>query len=298
MHRGVHRETHTRSLCLLAGLVLISMTTACQTTQPHSELVGNSEQMNDSDLVWSDEFEGAALDTEIWEIMQGNGRNGWGNHELQYYTGRPENVTVSDGMLTITARAEQWEGHQYTSARLRTKDKADFRYGRMEARLKAPRGQGIWPAFWMMPTESVYGGWPRSGEIDIFESINDDNTVHGTLHFGHPKSKAGGKLDPDVDISETFNVYAIEWEPHEIRWYFNGQQYASVPSSHWYTSRSKEPSAPFDQEFHFLLNVAVGGRWPGDPDKRTTFPQTLVVDWVRVYRLPQSDTAHSISAED
>ena len=273
------RHTTTNAEALLRGLlvVLLGFTVACNTMQKKQ-------------LVWSDEFNGDSLDPDAWEVLIGNGRHGWGNRELQYYTDRPENVSVADGLLRITAREENWEGHRYTSARLQTKGKLDFRYGRMEARLKAPRGQGIWPAFWMMPTASVYGGWPRSGEIDIYESINNDNTVYGTLHFGFPKSKAGGKLSPTVDISETFNAYAVEWEPTEIRWYFNDELYARVPNSNWYTSRSEASSAPFDQEFHLLLNVAVGGRWPGYPDDSTTFPQAMEVDWVRVYRLPEPNT--------
>jgi beta-glucanase (GH16 family) len=240
-------------------------------------------------LVWSDEFDGTSLDTSKWEPMIGDGCSygvcGWGNNEWEWYTNRNENVYVEDGYLHIVAREDWWNGHQYTSARLRTENKADFRYGRLEARIKLPRGQGIWPAFWMLPTDSPYGGWPRSGEIDILETVNNENAVHGTIHFGDPKDQAGGTHYPGVDIGATFNVYAIEWEPDEIRWYFNDVMYARVTEDRWYSSSSDDFGAPFNQQFHFLLNVAVGGNWPGYPDGSTQFPQEMVVDYVRVYDL-------------
>ncbi len=266
---------HWRRTWML-GVVLLS-SAACSTAQPQ--------------LVWSDEFDGTALNTSNWEYMFGDGCQfgpnlcGWGNQELQWYTSRPENVAVEDGLLKITARQDFWQGREFTSARIRTLNKADFRYGRLEARIKLPRGQGVWPAFWMLPTNSPYGDWPRSGEIDIMEAINNDNVVHGTIHFGDPKDDSGGSLTPAVNISETFNIYAVEWEPDEIRWYFNNQLYHVATSAEWYSSSTGNPQAPFNQDFHFLLNIAVGGRWPGDPDQTTVFPQQMQVDWVRVYNL-------------
>lgn len=251
--------------------------------------LGASKSLAQCPLVWSDEFDGTALNTNIWEPLIGDGCFygicGWGNNEWQWYTSRPENIEVADGYLKIIARNDNWQGHAYTSARLRTLNNADFRYGRLEARIKLPRGQGIWPAFWMLPTGSPYGGWPFSGEIDIMEAINNVNAIHGTIHYGNPKGEAGGTYYPSVDVSQTFNVYAIEWEPTEIRWYFNGINYSTVTDNTWYTSSSNDPGAPFNQNFHFLLNVAIGGNWPGYPDASTQFPQELVVDYVRVYEL-------------
>lgn len=235
-------------------------------------------------LIWSDEFEGNALDLTKWEPQLGDGCNinlcSWGNNELQYY--RAENATVSDGSLKITAKRESFQGKNYTSARLRTKNKADFRYGRMEASIRLPYGQGLWPAFWMLPTNEVYGGWPQSGEIDIMELVgNEPDVIHGTIHYGNPwpnnQSRGESYQLHRGDFSDGFHEFAIEWEPNEIRWYVDGYRYATQRSNvfpyRW----------PFDRDFHFLLNVAVGGNWPGNPNGSTVFPQVMEVDYVRVY---------------
>lgn len=244
-------------------------------------------------LVWADEFDGTALDLSSWEYMIGDGSAfgipGWGNNELQYYTDRPQNVFVANGRLHITARRENFGGRQYTSARLRSRGLRDFRYGRMEARIKLPKGQGIWPAFWMLPTNSPYGGWAASGEIDIMESVNQMTSVHGTIHYGGGppnNTNTGGLITPAVDVSTGFHEYAVEWTADEIRWYFNDVQYFVTNSNTWFSdSAPSNNRAPFDQPFHFLLNVAVGGNWPGSPNGGTPFPQTMEVDWVRVYDL-------------
>jgi beta-glucanase (GH16 family) len=241
-------------------------------------------------LIWSDEFDGATLDTATWEPMIGDGTaygiSGWGNNELEYYTARPENLFVSGGFLHIVAREESFAGFDYTSARLRTLNNQDFRYGRLEARIQLPVGQGIWPAFWMLPTGSPYGGWAASGEIDIMESVNAMTTLHGTLHFGDAwpaNASAGGTYVPGAPLSQAFHVYGIEWEPDEIRWYYDGLHYHTQTSASWYSAAAPgNPRAPFDQDFHFLLNVAVGGNWPGNPNGSTVFPQEMLVDWVRV----------------
>jgi len=246
-------------------------------------------------LVWSDEFEGDALDTETWEPMIGTGTlyglpPGWGNNELQYYTDDPSNVHVDAGALHIVAREDD-QGHDYTSARIRTMGKVDLTYGRIEARIKLPSGQGIWPAFWMLPTDSPYGGWAAGGEIDVLESVNEATTVYGTIHFGGEwpdNTKNGGLVVPGVDLSEDFHVYRVEWEPTSIRWFFDGELYHVVTSEQWWSAGAPGDSlAPFDSPFHFLLNVAVGGDWPGPPDGGTEFPQEMTVDWVRVYDLSQ-----------
>ena len=245
----------------------------------------------EGELVWSDEFDGTALNTSNWEIMIGDGSaygiSGWGNNEWQYYTSREENLYVADGYLHIVARQESYEGFSYTSARIRSENRADFRYGRMEGRLKLPSTTGIWPAFWMMPTDSPYGGWAAAGEIDIMECINTATTVYGTLHFGGTwpnNTSSGGAYSPGVNFGDDFHVYALEWEPDIMRWYVDGVLYHTETSDHWYSDAAPENDrAPFDQWFHFLLNVAVGGNWPGYPDGTSVFPQEMVVDYVRVY---------------
>jgi beta-glucanase (GH16 family) len=242
-------------------------------------------------LVWSDEFNGSAVDPANWEIMLGDGTAyglpaGWGNNELEYYTGRSQNLSVSGGYLHIIARQENYAGCTYTSARLRTKGLHDFLYGRIEARIKLPSTKGIWPAFWMMPTDSVYGGWAASGEIDILESINVATTVYGTIHYGGqwPNNVSSGGSQSGTNFSNDFHTYAIEWSADLMRWYVDGSLFYSVTSDTWYSSAAPNNNrAPFDQLFHILLNVAVGGNWPGYPDGSSVFPQEMLVDWVRVY---------------
>jgi len=238
-------------------------------------------------LVWYDEFNGSSLDLTKWTPQIGNGCDiglcGWGNNELQYYTDRSTNLQVSGGFLQITARKERIQSNQYTSGRIRSLNKGEWTYGRMEARMKMPVGQGIWPAFWMLPTDEAYGAWPQSGEIDIMEYLgHQSNTIYGTVHYGQPwpnnKNTGGKYLLPTGGFNDDFHVVAIEWEPNVIRWYVDGILYVTR------TNVDLSPERwPFDQRFHFLLNVAVGGNWPGNPDATTVFPQTLTVDYVRVY---------------
>lgn len=220
--------------------------------------------------------------------MLGNGGAygipGWGNNELQYY--RSENATVANGALTITARQENFAGYNYTSARLRTRNLGDWKYGRFEMRAKLPVTQGMWPAFWMLPTDEVYGGWAASGEIDIMESLgHEPERIYGTIHYGgsYPENTFSGNTTWLAPNSATdFHVYAIEWEEGEIRWYVDGQLYST--KTDWYSSGIPFP-APFDQRFHLLLNVAVGGNFPGNPDGSTVLPQEYIIDYVRVYQL-------------
>ncbi len=243
-------------------------------------------------LVWSDEFDGTSINPANWEHQLGTGTlyglpAGWGNNEWQTYTDDPANSYVSGGNLHIVAR--RTTGNAYTSARLRSKNLQDFLYGRIEARIKLPSGDGVWPAFWMLPTASPYGIWAASGEMDIVESVNTATTVYGTAHFGGewPEQTAnGGTYDPGVNLSDDFHVYAIEWEPDQIRWYFDGILYHTLNSSQWYSLNDLDNDrAPFDVPFHMLLNVAVGGDWPGSPSG-VGFPMEMVVDYVRVYQVP------------
>lgn len=237
-------------------------------------------------LVWSDEFDGpdgSAIDPTKWSFNVGGG--GWGNGELQYYTDRTDNAYIKDGALVIKAQKEEYKRRLYTSARLVTRGKGDWLYGRFEVRARLPYGQGIWPAIWMLPTDVEYGGWPASGEIDIIELVGHEPArVHGTLHYGRPHKYTGDHYDlADGTFADDYHVFVLEWEPGEIRWYVDGYHYQT--QTEWFTSSSKGSQfAPFDKRFHLLMNVAVGGAWPQYPDETTVFPQYMYVDYVRIYQ--------------
>lgn len=241
-------------------------------------------------LVWADEFNGTSVDPSRWQFQIGTGCPslcGWGNNELQYY--RSENATVAGGFLTITAKQESFGGKAYTSSRLRSQGLADFTYGKIEMRAKLPIGQGIWPAFWMLPTSSPYGGWPVSGEIDIMEYLGQQpNRVFGTLHYGNPDQifSSTATTLPSGTFNDDFHTFAVEWEPNRIRWLLDGVQFAC--KSNWISSAAGYP-APFDTPFHMLLNMAVGGNLAGPPNASTVFPQQYVIDYVRVYQKPLDD---------
>ncbi|HEY6224160.1 MAG TPA: glycoside hydrolase family 16 protein [Gemmatimonadales bacterium] len=246
--------------------------------------------------VWHDEFAGpagASFDPTKW--VADTGGHGFGNQERQFYTTRAENVALDGaGHLVITARAEPpssadecWYGScRYTSTRLKTKGLFAQAYGRFEARIRVPRGQGLWPAFWMLGADIDSVGWPRCGEIDIMENIGREPAIaHGTLHGpGYSGADGIGRADTlsHGAYADDFHVFAVSWRPDEIRWFVDGREYhrmtpADLPrGTRWV----------FDHPFFLLLNVAVGGGWPGDPDASTTFPQQMVVDYVRVYRDP------------
>lgn len=253
-----------------------SSPTLTATPQPTSNVVPDGWE-----LVWSDEFDGSALNPDNWVAESGAG--GWGNDELQFYTDRLENLRVEGGVLVIETHQEEYRGSRYTSARIKTQDKHTFQYGRVEARMRLPVGRGIWPAFWMLGDDMPTVGWPRAGEIDIMENIGDPHTIHGTVH-GPGYSGAGGVgrayTARNKTLDQDFHTYAVEWAPGEIRWYlddvlFNTITEADVPGA-WV----------YDHPFFILLNLAVGGAWPGYPDATTQFPQQLLVDYVRIYRDP------------
>jgi beta-glucanase (GH16 family) len=233
-------------------------------------------------LVWADEFDGIEIDYSKWAHEVGNS---WSNGEIQSYTARPYNSYVENGKLVIIARKEQYGPNYYTSARLRSLSKADFRYGRLAARIKLPTGKGIWPAFWMLPTYNVYGNWADNGEIDIMEAINQTDRIYATIHFSdalhHPVRSEGSYYAGGLNFADDFHIYAIEWKPNEIRWFVDDIMYFS--ETQW-TSGTNPYPAPFNEYFHFVLNVAIGGNWPGPPDESTVFPQKMLVDWVRVYQ--------------
>ncbi|GLX77836.1 hypothetical protein tinsulaeT_11760 [Thalassotalea insulae] len=249
-------------------------------------------------LVWSDEFDGETLKSENWNIETGDGSQyglvGWGNNELQWY--QQENITVSDGNLVITAKKEQSNGYGYTSGRMRSDHKVDVKYGRIEARIKAPLGQGVWSAFWMLPTDSQYGGWASGGEIDIMEvvspTVDANQATHGNLHYGMawPMNVNEGNT-VELNVTDDYHLYAIEWEKDEIRWYIDDLHYTTIKSDTWWSYFYKNSeqgyvypeNAPYDQKFHLIFNLAIGGFWPGSPDEITEFPAQMLVDYVRVY---------------
>jgi len=244
-------------------------------------------------LVWSDEFDGTSLNTGNWTIITGDGCPnlcGWGNNELEYY--RAQNVSVADGNLTLTARQEYYGGRQFTSGKIQTSGKQSFLYGRIETRAKIPTGGGMWPAFWMMPEDDVYGGWAASGEIDIMESANSTDWVGGTIHYGGTwpdNTHSGGTYSAGgINFADDFHIYAIEWEPEQIRWYVDGVNYYTRYSSQWYSDGAPgNPLAPFDQDFFIILNAAVGGNYTGCTEVSCVtadLPQEFVIDYVRVYQ--------------
>jgi beta-glucanase (GH16 family) len=241
-------------------------------------------------LVWSDEFNGgngSAPDHSKWVIESGG--NGWGNHELEYYTNRVENIQVNDGQLFITARREGYSDSEgvfrgYTSARIKTAGKFSQRYGRFEARIKIPQGQGMWPAFWMLGDDIDKVRWPDCGEIDIMENIGKEpGIIHGTIHGpGYSGEKAIGSsfsLAEGKKFADDFHIYAVEWETQVIRFYVDDHLYATR------TPNELPVGAKwvFDHPFFIILNLAIGGDWPGAPDVHTKFPQSMIVDYVRVY---------------
>jgi beta-glucanase (GH16 family) len=266
-------------------------------------------------LVWNDEFDGDRIDPSKWDFEIGNGFfdykshtwiAGWGNEELQYYTREPENVFVKDGLLTIRAVKESLHGCGYTSARLKTRKRDGTPlfaklYGKFEFRAKVPWGKGLWPALWLLPLEDKYGGWAASGEIDVMEIVGEKpHEVLNSIHFGsvYPKRSLITYVHPlpGGSLVSDWHVYTVEWEPGEIRFYVDGVHTCTY--DHWWScSKTADGAgiearrasdinpwpAPFDQPFYLLMNVAVGGNFPGAPNPATQFPAELVVDYVRVY---------------
>lgn len=238
------------------------------------------------ELVWSDEFDYTGKpDPKKWSYDVGGG--GWGNNELQYYTAG-DNVTVENGKMIITARKEEKEKMHYTSTRLVTKGKGDWKYGRIEVCAKLPYGRGTWPAIWMLPTGSA-NGWPGGGEIDIMEHVGYDmNVIHGTVHtkaYNHNIGTSKGDSIKVSNVSEGFHVYAIEWLPDKMKFLVDGKQYYEFDPYKYSTVVTGE-QWPFDNPFHLLINIAVGGGWGGAKGvDEAIFPQTLEVDYVRVYQV-------------
>lgn len=233
--------------------------------------------------VWQDEFTGTSIDASSWGFDVGGG--GWGNNELQYYTNnRPENVFLTDGKLVIQAKKESFSGREYTSTRLLTKGKREFTFGRIDIRAKLPVGKGIWPALWMLGKKIDQTSWPACGEIDIMELVGKEpNKVHGTMHWGaNTASRQSFTTNYTLQsgtYADKFHVYSLVWELDKIEIFMDDISYCKF-------DKSKVGSAayPFNEPFFLIFNVAVGGDWPGSPDATTTFPQQMVVDYVRVFK--------------
>lgn len=239
-------------------------------------------------LQWHEDFEGPKLNYAHWEIEVN--AFGGGNQELQIYTDRAKNVRVENGLLILEAHRDNagiaGTVREYSSGRLRSKHRGDWKYGKIDIRAKLPKGQGLWPALWMLPTEEKYGTWAGSGEIDILEFKGQEpHVLWGTLHYGDawPKNKHSGTQlrRPEVDFTEDFHLYGLEWEEGKIRWLLDGEVWQT--QDQWESQGHPFP-APFDQPFHLVLNLAVGGGFVGNPSGDTPFPAAFLIDDIKVFQ--------------
>jgi beta-glucanase (GH16 family) len=256
------------------------------------EMVSQNKETNDWEIegwniVWQDEFDKDSLDLTKWSREIGG--HGWGNNELQFYTDSDSNSYVENGNLILKAQVvPQGIGSSkglryYSSARLRTYGKGDWKYGRIEVKAKVASGQGIWPAIWMLPTDWLFGGWPSSGEIDIMEHVGYDlGVVHGSVHteaYNHKINTQRSSARKIANVDTEFHVYSIIWDKDKISFFIDDVQYFLFEND----QQGNYKTWPFDQRFHLLINIAVGGDWPGNPDNSTNFPRKMLVDYVRVY---------------
>jgi beta-glucanase (GH16 family) len=277
------RATSKRWLLWITLTAVLAAVCTAQTPAPiHTD--------NGWKLVWSDEFngpDGSAVDRSKWVLEQGG--EAWGNEELEYYTDRAANVFLRNGNLVIRGLAEKYTGpdgvtRNYTSGRLKTLGKFSQTYGRFEARIKVPFGQGMWPAFWMLGDDIEKAGWPACGEIDIMENIGKEpSIVHGSIHgpgyTGGVGIEAPYTLPGGQRFADDFHLFAVEWDPVSVAFYVDETMYVK---------RTRANLRPdwrwvFDKPFFLILNLAIGGDWPGNPDSSTHFPQEMLVDYVRVY---------------
>ncbi len=266
-------------------------TTGITTTTEQGPIVdecGKAEAKDNWVPVWCDEFDYEGLPHPSKWTLENKG-DGFGNNELQFYTRRLDNAKVENGELTITVKKENYSNRNYTSAKLMSRGKGDFLYGKMEIRAKLPMGKGTWPAIWMMPTDSVYGGWPNSGEIDIMEHVGyDQNRIHGTVHTGnynHNKGTQKGNSTKAQDVYNTYHVYAIEWDAKSIKWFVDGVKYHEFKNDEATNPDNSSGNWPFDQKFYLILNVAFGGNWGGAQGIDPNFSSSrMIVDYVRVYQ--------------
>jgi hypothetical protein len=277
----IRTRAHTTQLDFIEKMeeVLIEISTG-NTGAPTSGFISPLTYPNYT-LVWHDEFNGSGLSSD-WTYDIGTGNWGWGNNELQYY--KQDNAVVSDGLLTITAKTETFNTSNYTSSRIKTQGLKSWKYGRIDVRAALPYGQGIWPAIWMLGDNFTSAGWPACGEIDIMELIGgagaNDRTVHGTVHWSNAGAHAqfgGSKSLTSGKFADNFHVFSIVWDANSIHWLLDNIEYHSIDTS-------PAEMSEFREKFFIILNVAVGGNWPGSPDATTIFPQKMYVDYVRVFQ--------------
>lgn len=287
-----------RLLTILFAITSISLFNSCKKKKDEEVKVF-------SELVFEEEFNGTSLNLNTWFTETGTGNNGWGNNEKQFYTNRADNIKVADGMLNIIAKYEpnyNNSGADFTSARIITRNKKTWLYGKFEARMKLPAGRGMWPAFWMLPQPpNAYGGWPTSGEIDIMEFRGDRITkAEGTLHYGNssPQNQYDGTpfYLTAGNFTNSFHVFTLEWEPGIIRWYIDGKLFKTEMQDATKDPEKLNPASnnavkwPWDKEFFMILNLAVGGWYSGNNSTTeiingdTNYNRTLQVDWIRVYK--------------
>ncbi len=276
MNKGTKYKFNTK--ISLAVLFILTATLIISGCGDEDQTVVNFEQ-----IVVQDEFDtDGSVNSDIWSNDIGTGVNGWGNNELQYYTDRPENIQVQNGFLIITARQESYRGSGYTSAKILTKGKIEQTYGRFEARMRLPWGQGIWPAFWMLGADIDNNPWPGAGEIDIMEYRGQDPTiilgsVHGPGYSGGEAISKSYTLENDR-FDTGFHVFGIEWGADYVNYYVDDVLYNQI------TPADVPGEWVFNKPFYILINLAVGGTFVGSPNSETVFPQTMLVDYVRVYK--------------
>lgn len=273
LYKTFNRRFHG-CIAIMMSLVITLTISGCS---DESQTVATFE-----DLVMQDEFESnGAPDASLWSYDIGTGANGWGNNELQYYTDREENVRVDNGLLVITARQESFNGSNYTSARLLTKNKFEQTHGRFEAKIWLPWGQGVWPAFWLLGVDEEGKTWPEIGEIDVMEFRGQEPTkIHGSVHG--PGYSAGQAITKSYSLTNDrfdtgFHVFGIEWGPKYINYYVDDVLYNQI------TPEDVTGDWVFEKPFYIIINLAVGGSFVGPPNAETVFPQTMLVDYVRVY---------------
>lgn len=264
-------------------LAIVTITDNDKAVNNEGEGYNTPKSITGYNLVWSDEFDGEVLDESNWTYELGNGCDiglcGWGNNELQIYTDSEENVKLEDGILRITAKEES----PYSSTRIITKGKKEYRFGRIDIRAKLPKGQGIWPAIWMLGSNIDEVSWPACGEIDIMELVGHQPQLsHGTAHWGREGEGSqfrGNSFSITEDFSERFHVFTLLWKNNSLQWYVDETLFHTITPND-----TQGFSFPFNEDFFFIMNVAVGGNWPGEPDETTVFPQTMEVDYLRVFQ--------------
>ncbi len=285
-----YQETKTRMIPFLLPLALIASLISSSCTEK-DKVVSTTPVVSTSDKGWTfettpvfaDEFDYVGKpNTAKWGYDVGGG--GWGNNEKEFYTAAGANADVSNGVLTIEARRENMGGMEYTSCRMVTRNKFENTYGRFEAKIKLPTGRGLWPAFWMLPTDSEYGNWPKSGEIDVMEQVGyEPLKIHQSVHTEAFNHTIGTQKTASIDVSSAtsaFQIYRVDWTPYAVRGYVNDVKVFEFVNSGGYAKW------PFDKKFHMLLNIAVGGNWGGvNGIDNAAFPAQMQVDYVRVYRM-------------